>query len=187
MALDATTLGTRFAVLAISVVYRGCAIPVAWTILPANHPRPGGATGCGCCAAAAGHPARLDGHRAGRSRPVCPLAVSAHRAAGLAPLPAGQSGGHLSPRPAGHLPPPAQFRARTGHALAGHRHGLQGPAAAAALHPAGLLGRGLHRPLADPDRSAPRGQRGPGTACGPGSSRGSNAPNAPAGSGSAPA
>lgn len=38
LALDATTLGTRFTVLAISVVYRGCAIPVAWTILPANQP-----------------------------------------------------------------------------------------------------------------------------------------------------
>jgi hypothetical protein len=38
LALDATTLGTRFTVLAISVVYRGCAIPVAWTILPANRP-----------------------------------------------------------------------------------------------------------------------------------------------------
>ena len=36
LALDATTLGTRFTVLAISVVYRGCAIPVAWTILPAT-------------------------------------------------------------------------------------------------------------------------------------------------------
>src|SRR2546430_5459263 len=33
---SATTLGTRFTVLAISVVYRGCAIPVAWTILPAT-------------------------------------------------------------------------------------------------------------------------------------------------------
>ena len=36
LALDATTLGDRFAVLAISVVYRGCALPVAWTILPAG-------------------------------------------------------------------------------------------------------------------------------------------------------
>jgi hypothetical protein len=36
LALDATTLGQRFVVLAISVVYRGCAIPVAWTILPAG-------------------------------------------------------------------------------------------------------------------------------------------------------
>jgi hypothetical protein len=31
-------LGTRFTVLAISVVYRGCAMPVAWTILPAHQP-----------------------------------------------------------------------------------------------------------------------------------------------------
>ena len=36
LALDATTLGDRFVVLALSVVYRGCAIPVAWTILPAG-------------------------------------------------------------------------------------------------------------------------------------------------------
>jgi hypothetical protein len=39
LALDATTLGDRFAVLAISVVYRGCALPVAWTILPAGEKR----------------------------------------------------------------------------------------------------------------------------------------------------
>jgi hypothetical protein len=36
LVLDATTLGTRFTVLCISVVYRGCAIPVAWTVLPAS-------------------------------------------------------------------------------------------------------------------------------------------------------
>lgn len=36
LALDATTLGTRFTVLALSVVYRGCAIPVAWTVLVAT-------------------------------------------------------------------------------------------------------------------------------------------------------
>jgi hypothetical protein len=39
LALDATTLGDRFAGLAISVVYRGCALPVAWTILPAGEKR----------------------------------------------------------------------------------------------------------------------------------------------------
>jgi hypothetical protein len=38
LALDATTLGTRCTVLAIRVVDRGCAMPVAWTILPANQP-----------------------------------------------------------------------------------------------------------------------------------------------------
>jgi Transposase DDE domain len=35
IALDATTLGERFVVLAISVMYRACAIPVAWVVLPA--------------------------------------------------------------------------------------------------------------------------------------------------------
>jgi hypothetical protein len=36
LALDATTLGQRFVVLSISVLYRSSAIPVAWAILPAN-------------------------------------------------------------------------------------------------------------------------------------------------------
>ena len=36
LALDASSLGERFVVLAVSVVYRGCAIPVAWVILPAT-------------------------------------------------------------------------------------------------------------------------------------------------------
>lgn len=35
LAVDATTLGQRFVVLVVSVVYRGGAIPVAWTVLPA--------------------------------------------------------------------------------------------------------------------------------------------------------
>ncbi|MGH2409445.1 MAG: transposase [Chloroflexota bacterium] len=39
LALNATTLGDRFVVLAISVVDRGCAIPVAWTILTAGEKR----------------------------------------------------------------------------------------------------------------------------------------------------
>src|SRR5205807_3642683 len=33
LALDATTLAKRFTVLCISVVYRGCAIPVAWKVV----------------------------------------------------------------------------------------------------------------------------------------------------------
>ena len=36
LALDATTLGTRLTVLVLSVVDRGCAIPVAWVVLPAT-------------------------------------------------------------------------------------------------------------------------------------------------------
>ena len=38
LAMDATTLAARFTVLAISIVYRGCAIPVAWVVLPATTP-----------------------------------------------------------------------------------------------------------------------------------------------------
>src|SRR5712692_2403145 len=36
LALDATTLSKRFTVLVISVVYRGCAIPVAWKVVGAG-------------------------------------------------------------------------------------------------------------------------------------------------------
>jgi hypothetical protein len=36
LALDASTLGQRFTVLVISVLYRGCALPVAWVVLPAT-------------------------------------------------------------------------------------------------------------------------------------------------------
>ncbi|MCA1599461.1 MAG: transposase [Chloroflexi bacterium] len=39
LTVDASSLGDRFVVLAVSVVYRGCAIPVAWTILPAKQQR----------------------------------------------------------------------------------------------------------------------------------------------------
>lgn len=39
LTLDATSLSDRFVVLAVCVVYRGCAIPVAWSILPAQKKR----------------------------------------------------------------------------------------------------------------------------------------------------
>ena len=38
LALDASTLGARVTVLALSVVYRGCAIPVAWVVVRAQEP-----------------------------------------------------------------------------------------------------------------------------------------------------
>jgi Transposase DDE domain len=38
LALDATCLADRLTVLAVSVVYRGCAVPVAWTVLRGNEP-----------------------------------------------------------------------------------------------------------------------------------------------------
>jgi len=47
LAMDATTLADRFVVLAISVVYRGGAIPVAWTVLYGNQPH-AWQNGCEC-------------------------------------------------------------------------------------------------------------------------------------------
>jgi len=35
LAMDASTLGERFTVLSISVMYRGCGMPIAWKIIPA--------------------------------------------------------------------------------------------------------------------------------------------------------
>jgi hypothetical protein len=40
LALDATSLGARFTVLTLSIVYRAGAIPVAWKVLPANVAHP---------------------------------------------------------------------------------------------------------------------------------------------------
>ena len=40
IALDATSLGDRFVVLAISIVYRGCAVPVAWKVLKVEEKHP---------------------------------------------------------------------------------------------------------------------------------------------------
>lgn len=40
IALDATNLQERFVVLSVSVLYRGCAIPVAWKVLPGNQKHP---------------------------------------------------------------------------------------------------------------------------------------------------
>jgi hypothetical protein len=38
LAMDATSLGNRWTILAISVLVRSCAIPVAWKVLPAEQP-----------------------------------------------------------------------------------------------------------------------------------------------------
>ena len=39
IALDATSLGDRLTILAVSIVYKGCTVPVAWKILPAARKR----------------------------------------------------------------------------------------------------------------------------------------------------
>ena len=40
LAIDATSLKKLFIVMSISVVYRGCAIPIAWAILPESQKGP---------------------------------------------------------------------------------------------------------------------------------------------------
>ncbi len=50
LALGATTLGAPFGVLALSVVDRGCAIPVAWAC-PPGRSMPGSTSGCACSGA----------------------------------------------------------------------------------------------------------------------------------------
>jgi len=105
LALDATTLRQRFTVLAISVVYRGCAIPVAWAIVPACKPeawRP--PLGTLAAPAGAGRPDGLDGDCDGGSGLVWPLALPGHSNARLAPLLAHQSSGHYAPTGEGFRP-----------------------------------------------------------------------------------
>ena len=86
LALDATSLGDRFTVLSIGVVYRGQAIPVAWKVLHANVPHPWKPEWIALLRALRRlGPARLDGDRDDRPRPVCPLALPGDRGLGLAP------------------------------------------------------------------------------------------------------
>ena len=95
-------------------------------------------------AAPAGHGARNhDGHRLGRPGAVCPLAVSGHYSPGVASPAARQRRGPVSASRLGPLAAVAYLGARTGHPLAGFRHGLQDPPAG--LYLVGLLGTGAGR------------------------------------------
>lgn len=88
LALDATTLQDRFVVLCISVLYRGSAIPVAWTVLPAQPGQSWRPHWLRLLRRLQGAvPASYDVLRrdgAGGPRLVCALVVPAHCAAGLA-------------------------------------------------------------------------------------------------------
>lgn len=152
LALDATSLGDRFVVLVVSVVYRGCAIPVSWTVLPAGAKhtwRPEWRRLLRDLAA--GRAAGLCGDRAGRPGAVCGLVVPPHRAAELASTPARQSGRDLPTSWRARLPVPARVCAHAGNDLAGHGHRLQDHATPPFLHAACALGTRPHRPLAAAD------------------------------------
>src|SRR6266571_5415773 len=106
--------------------------------------------------AAASHPPRLDSDRAGRSGLVCPVAVSAAGAPGLAPVFAHQYGRQLSAHGDTLLAALDDVCTAAWYELArgGHRLCAQpGP-----LHVAGPLGGRLQGPVADPDRSAAGGE-----------------------------
>src|SRR5882672_8976777 len=155
LALDATTLGTRLTVLAIRVVSRGGAIPVAWTVLAATA-KPALAAGVAASAApgaACGAP-RVDGARVGRPGRGCPLAVAAHDTAGVAPVFAHQHWWNLSAHRPGTWRASSNRGAPAGHHVAGDGDRLPRPSSAAPQHAVGVLGGGRHRPVVAPDGSA---------------------------------
>ena len=86
LALDATSLGDRFTILSISVIYRGQAIPVAWEGLARQCAAP---LEAGVDRLAPGlrrlGPVRLDDDRDDRPRLVCPLDLPGDRGLELAP------------------------------------------------------------------------------------------------------
>ena len=150
LAIDATTLGQRFVVLAVSVVYRGCTIPIAWVILPAR----------------VKHAWRREWLRLLRLlRPAIPpgwtVIVLADRGLyapwlfrritrlGWHPFLRINMGGSFRPAGASCWRPFDELCAPARDALARYRPGLYPQPSA--LHVAGALGRGLQSPLADPD------------------------------------
>ena len=165
----------------------GCAIPVAWAVLPAT--TTGGLENR--VAALAAPPARHrardhDGHCPGRPGPVCPLAVSGHcPPGGGIPCYGVNAGGTVSGPGAG-----ARWRLLSSFAPApGTR--WQGTGTAFKTRPLACTLLACWEP-GQADRwllmtdLPPAGQhRGPGMACGPGSSRASSSPNGVAGRGSA--
>src|SRR5215831_7210446 len=106
--------------------------------------------------AAPGSPPTLARHRTGRSRLVCPVAVSADCAPGLAPVFAHQYGRQLSGHWGTLLAALDHLCATSGHQLA--RGGYRLCAPPGPLHVAGPLGGRLQGPVAAPDRPATGGQ-----------------------------
>jgi hypothetical protein len=160
LAMDASTLGQRFTVLTSSVVYRGCAIPVAWVVLPA-------------CRKGAWRPhwEALFDPLAGSvpadwtvlvmaDRGLYARALSAPRQAGLAPVSAHQSRGQRAAPARRHLSPLGDAGPQGGQHVERAGHLLVGPAEPVGLYVAGALGCGLHRGVVNCDRLGGAGSRG---------------------------
>jgi hypothetical protein len=141
LALDATTLGDRCVVLAISVVYRGCAIPVAWVVLEAGKKQAWRREWLRMLRKLKHRgPTGLDGERVGGSGLVCALVIPASRALGMASVFAHQQRRDVSVRGLTSVLSPDELGAGGGHAVERSRYGLQGAGAATGVHPVGALG-----------------------------------------------
>jgi hypothetical protein len=187
LAMDASTLGQRFTLLSISVVVRGCAIPVAWRVVEA--------TRAGAWRPPLGSPLwpltrqcarRLDRDCAGRPGLVGALAVYHDSSPGLASLLTDQSPRPLSCVRLRHLSAADPGGQPRGAAVGGPRDLLCHPRAATRVHPA----RAGMRGIAIPGGSSPTCRRPPsmsrGMRCAPGSNVASKTANAAAGIGNRP-
>ena len=141
-------LSDRFVVLAVSVVYRGCAIPVAWTILPAGQKRAWRREWLRMLRAAApGHPARLDRAGAGRPRLVCAAGCSgASSRLGWHPFLRINQGCKFRPARPGALRVAARAVRAGRAALARSGHGVCLAGVPAGLYTGGVVGRGPREP-----------------------------------------
>ena len=127
LALDATTLGDRFVVLAISVLY-----PLSRVRHSGGLGRAGGGQKtrlaprvvADATAVESRRAAGLDSDRIGRSGLVCALVVPADRALGVASVFTDQQRRNISARGLVALPSPDQLGARGGHTVERSRHGL---------------------------------------------------------------
>ena len=153
LALDATSLGDRFTVLSISVVYRGSASPVAWRIVRQCPARLETRMDRPFALVSDSGSRRMDRDRYERPRVVCPLAVSGDRCSGLASLDANHSHGQvpqerIAVEPSGH-----GIRSEGRAAMARTWCGLpQDGSATARLHALGLLGIRSRRTMVRSDR-----------------------------------
>ena len=110
LALDATTLGTAVCGLGGQCgLSRVCHSRRLGDPARGRQTRLAAGVAAAVAAAAPGHPARLDGDRVGRSGLVCPVAVSADHAPGLASVFAHQHGRQLSACRGALLAPLASF------------------------------------------------------------------------------
>ncbi len=149
LALAASTLGARFVVLAVSVLYRGCALPVAWVVVPAHQQGSGRPHWEGLFS--------LLAERVPADWTVIVLADRGVYARWLFrhlqglhwhPFPRINQGGNVRPLGCGGFRSFQQPGTRRGHALRRRRGLLRRPGGPAALHPAGLLDGPTRRALA---------------------------------------